>query len=64
MIAHDLKPFRKCASLFVIPCCDKILHDTLGQLVEILNLFLEKKSCVKKSDVENLENLFLIHGIL
>ena len=26
-IFHDIKPFGKCASLAVIPCCDKILTD-------------------------------------
>ena len=36
-----LKPFRKCASLFVIPCFDKILYDIFWQFVENWNLFLE-----------------------
>ena len=41
IISHDITPFRKCASLFVIQCCDKILHDIFGQFVENWNLFLE-----------------------
>ena len=32
--AHDHNLLRKCASLFVIPCCDKILHNIFGQFVE------------------------------
>ena len=35
IIAHDIKPSRKCASLAFIPYCDKILHDIyIGQFVE------------------------------
>ena len=38
---HDLKPFRKRASLLVISCCDKILDDLFWQFVENWHLFLE-----------------------
>ena len=31
IIANDLKSFRKCASLFVIPSFDKIQHDIFWQ---------------------------------
>ena len=29
-----------------------------------IGICFQNKSCIKKSDVENLKNLFLIHGIL
>ena len=35
--AHDIKPFRKCASLVFITCFDKILHDIFWQFVENWN---------------------------
>ena len=40
--AHDIKPFKKCASLVFIPCCDLILHDIFWQFVENWHLFLDK----------------------
>ena len=60
----NLKPFRKCASSFVSPSFDKILHDLFGQFVENWNFSFKNKSYIKKSDVENLKNLFLFHGLL
>ena len=49
MIAHDLKPLRKCASLSVIPSLDKILHDIFWQFLKDWKLILELKenSCRK-----------------
>ena len=38
---HDFRRSRKCASLFVNPSCDKILHDIFWQFLENWNLFLE-----------------------
>ena len=38
---HYCRDLKKCASLFVIPSFDKILHNVFRQFIENWNLFLE-----------------------
>ena len=65
MIAYDLKPSRKCKSVFVIPSSDKILHviHVFWYFAKQMDLVLEQITYLKKSEIENLKILLLCHEL-